>query len=72
MTNLTPLNDNRPDATTTRLQAAFAQRAGATPREQVLALTQLASPRPAALATPQRSPASRPRPRLTSPYLRVA
>ena len=72
MTNLTPLNDNRPDATATRLQATFAQRAGATPREQVLALTRLVSPCPAAPATPQRSPASRPRPRLTSPYLRVA
>ena len=69
---MTPLNDNHPNANVVRLQADFATRLGRSPREQVLALTRLVSPCPAAPATPQRSPASRPRPRLTSPYLRVA
>ena len=68
---MTPANDNARDAVT-RLQAAFATRAGYAPREQILALTRLVSARVVAPATPTRTPTASPSPRLTSRHLRVA
>ena len=68
---MTPANDNAA-AQVARLQAAFALRNAPSPREQILALTRLASARVVAPATPTRTPAASPSPRLTSQHLRVA
>jgi hypothetical protein len=58
------VNDNHPDPTPARLQAAFALRYAPTPRDAVLLLTRV-SPRAPATPRPSR-PARRP-PQLTRP-----
>ena len=67
----TPANDNHPATAVARLQAAFAARCAASPREQVLALTRgatgLRPSRPAAPAVARVSAPSHP----LSPLLRA-